>query len=56
MSSKNVKSNRVESELSGCREEGNWSKILELVEQLSSGKGKYLYSDVIYNSQWSVGL
>ncbi|KAL4148436.1 hypothetical protein QTP88_002678 [Uroleucon formosanum] len=43
MSSKNVKSNRVESELAGCREEGNWSKILELVEQLSSGKA------ILYN-------
>lgn len=43
MSSKNVKSNRVESDLAGCREEGNWSKILELAEQLGPGKGKYLF-------------
>lgn len=40
MSSKNIKTTRVESDLAGCREEGNWSKILELSEQLSSNKGK----------------
>jgi len=43
MSSKNVKSTRVESDMAVCREEGNWSKILELAKQLSSGKGKYLH-------------
>lgn len=54
MSSKNVKSNRVESDLAGCREEGNWSRILELAEQLSSGKGKCLSSLIMLNINYSL--
>ncbi|XP_050437574.1 tetratricopeptide repeat protein 7B [Adelges cooleyi] len=38
MAGKNVKNTKVESDLAGCREEGNWTKILELSEQLSSSK------------------